>query len=456
MGTDGPGAGGRHVRDRRLAGAATTPTTPQPTPDLLTPVESRAAPAAACCTFKAQASRSRPATTSSSTARSTAGPASPGSDGVTGTTGGAYRSFELALTADGQSSVVFGFGLESNGSGTAPTASTSTTSPSGQRPGAGRHPSFQFLDGTSMATPHVAGAAALLLGQQAVADGGPAAAARCWTPATRCPRWPARRSTGRRLNVNNAIRSPLLVVHRARPARARASRPPAPCSTASSTRTATATSWLSSTARRPRTAPRPRPPTRALGSDQAVAAAIGGLPPSTTYHYRLVAVRGGDRFPGADATFTTAPAACAAGRRAAGRRRCHSRARQVRPGRMPRKRGKYRCRVSLTRGSSLRARLCSSAAARCSPAAAAGSARLITLQGQEGQGRPLHDQADADRGHQEGLASRSASGSAERAAVLASARADRRGSVDGRRAPMPRRRRSSGSRSRPERRLPRS
>jgi len=37
-----------------------------------------------------------------------------------------------------------------------------------------------------------------------------------------------------------------------------------------------------------------------------VAAGLTGLAPATTYHYRVVATVGGDRYPGADATFTTA------------------------------------------------------------------------------------------------------------------------------------------------------
>ena len=36
-----------------------------------------------------------------------------------------------------------------------------------------------------------------------------------------------------------------------------------------------------------------------------VVAALGGLTPGTTYHYRAVAIVGADRYPGADATFTT-------------------------------------------------------------------------------------------------------------------------------------------------------
>jgi hypothetical protein len=40
----------------------------------------------------------------------------------------------------------------------------------------------------------------------------------------------------------------------------------------------------------------------------AVSVAVGGLQPSTTYHFRAVARRGGNSYPGADATFTTAPA----------------------------------------------------------------------------------------------------------------------------------------------------
>jgi thermitase len=42
-----------------------------------------------------------------------------------------------------------------------------------------------------------------------------------------------------------------------------------------------------------------------------VSQAVGGLAPSTTYHYRLVTIRGGVPMPGPDRTFTTAPAPAA-------------------------------------------------------------------------------------------------------------------------------------------------
>jgi extracellular elastinolytic metalloproteinase len=44
------------------------------------------------------------------------------------------------------------------------------------------------------------------------------------------------------------------------------------------------------------------------GPETPVAATVGGLAPSTTYHFRAVARGGGDDYPGADRTFTTAPA----------------------------------------------------------------------------------------------------------------------------------------------------
>ncbi len=230
---------------------------------------------------------------------------------VTGSTG-TYRSFNVDLQANGQSSVLFSFGLESNGSSQGDGINVDdvtvncATAPSGDA-------TYRFLDGTSMASPHVAGAAGPLLGHKPSLTVEQLKAALLDT-GDPVPALVGKTSTGKRLNINRAIRSPLLVV------------PPTARTDASSGVTATgavlngmvnphgtATSSLfeygTTTAYGSSTAPADAGD---AGSDRAVTATIAGLSPSTTYHYRLVAVRGGERFPGADATFRT-PAASATG-----------------------------------------------------------------------------------------------------------------------------------------------
>ena len=117
-----------------------------------------------------------------------------------------YRSFEVALNANNQSSVLFGFGLESNGdSGIADGVSVDDVSvvcaqsPTGD-------PSFVFLDGTSMASPHVAGAAALLLGSKPSLTTAELKAALLSTGDPQ-PALAGKTVTGRRLNVDKALRS---------------------------------------------------------------------------------------------------------------------------------------------------------------------------------------------------------------------------------------------------------
>ena len=302
---------------------------------------------------------------------------------VTGSTG-VYRSFNVNLVADNQSNVAISFGLESNGSSQGDGVSvddvslTCSSSPTGEA-------SYRFLDGTSMATPHVTGAAALLLGRKpslTVAQlraallntGDPVAGLAATTV------------TGRRLNVNNAIRSADLIVApeaqtgassgvTANAATLNGTINPRSTPTAFLFEYGTSTAYGSSTA---------LTDAGGGGEDRAVSAPVVGLVPSTTYHYRLVAVRGGERFPGADATFTTAaPPAVVTPPVTGGPSTAPSLATRAKAARVAcgRKRGKYRCRVSLTRGSKLRAKLVLKRGRKVLARGSGRVGKLITLKG---------------------------------------------------------------------------
>ena len=161
---------------------------------------------------------------------------------------------------------------------------------------------YGFLSGTSMATPHVSGALALLFAHKPALTA-PQACASILDTGDPAAALAGKTQTGRRLNVNNALRT---------------DQPPVASTGAASsvTQTAatlggaiasrcTATTWLFEYGQ-----------TQAYGSTTSltnlvnrangISAAITGLAPATTYHYRLVGIRGTERFPGADATFTTA------------------------------------------------------------------------------------------------------------------------------------------------------
>jgi subtilisin family serine protease len=151
-----------------------------------------------------------------------------GLDDLTGSTNGVYRSFEYDLTSN-QPSVTFGFGLESNGTDTGhdgvsidDVSVICAQSPTGD-------PSFMFLDGTSMATPHVAGAAALVLGSKPSLTTAELKAALLSTGDPQ-PALAGKTLTGRRLNLDKALRS----------VTAAATPTPTPTTTATATPTPTA------------------------------------------------------------------------------------------------------------------------------------------------------------------------------------------------------------------------
>jgi len=305
-------------------------------------------------------------------------------------TAGVFRSFEVDLGADGQSSVVFGFGLESNGTGTADGVSLDDVSVTCRQSATGAA-AHVFLDGTSMATPHVAGAAALLLGRKptltvaqlrsALVDTGdtlPALAGKIAAP-------------GRRLNVNNAIHSPAAVADPPAPvaetraasdvstagATVNGSVNPKGVATSSLFEFGTTTAYGSATA-----------PVAAGAANRAAnaSAALSGLAPATTFHYRVVAVRGSERFPGVDATFTTAAAPATNGGTTdvvtptgPRRRTLRQRARSARVACI-RVRGAFRCRVTRA-GTTLRVRLTVRRGKRALARGSGKAGKRITLRG---------------------------------------------------------------------------
>jgi hypothetical protein len=110
-----------------------------------------------------------------------------------------------------------------------------------------------------------------------------------------------------------------------------------------------------------------------------VSAAVSGLAQGTIHHYRLVAVRGAQRFPGPDATFTTAGTPATGGTVVAPKRpSLKQRARRARVT-CTRVRRAFRCRV--TRAGTLRVRLTMRKGKRIVARGRGKAGKRITLRG---------------------------------------------------------------------------
>ena len=216
------------------------------------------------------------------------------------------RPVSLELGADGQDAVVLSFGLESNATGTADGASVDNIEISCIQPEQGEG-ELALSSGTSMATPHVAGAAALLFSHRPSLTVEQAKAILLSTGDSVPSLGAGKTVTGRRLNLDAALRHP-----------AAAPAPEALTGPASDVRASAAT--LGGTVNPAGTATAfyfeygttsgyghqtPAQPAVSGTQPVPVSAPVSGLATSTTYHYRVVALRGSIAFPGPDGTFTT-------------------------------------------------------------------------------------------------------------------------------------------------------
>ena len=212
----------------------------------------------------------------------------------------------LELGADGQDAVTLSFGIESNATGTADGASVDNVEVSCIQPEQGEG-ELALSSGTSMATPHVAGAAALLFSHRPSLTVEQAKTILLSTGDSVPSLGTGKTVTGRRLNLNAALRHPAAA--------------PAPEPLTGSAGDVTASgATLAGTVNPAGTETAfyfeygttsgygHRTPAQAAVSGTQpvpVTAPVSGLAAATTYHYRVVALRGSIAFPGPDSTFTT-------------------------------------------------------------------------------------------------------------------------------------------------------
>ena len=221
-------------------------------------------------------------------------------------TGGAFGPVSLELGADGQDAVVLSFGIESNATGTADGASVDNIEISCIQPEQGEG-ELALSSGTSMATPHVAGAAALLFSHRPSLTVEQAKAILLSTGDSVPSLGAGKTVTGRRLNLDAALRHPA-----AAPAPEPLTGPASDVSASAATLGGTVNPAGTATAfyfEYGTTSgyghQTPAQPAVSGTQPVPVSAPVSGLAAATTYHYRVVALRGSIAFPGPDSTFTT-------------------------------------------------------------------------------------------------------------------------------------------------------
>jgi subtilisin family serine protease len=240
--------------------------------------------------------------------RTSSSPAGPFTtqDQWSGSTGGVFTPLRTYLNADGQS-VYLRFNLLANGDAQVGDGAYLDNVVVDCNGGATGPDDYVELEGTSMASPHIAGTAALIWAARPTAS---VASVRCDLLGTGAalPALSGVTVTGRRLDAAQAVsgtRSAQLPADTGgadsvTTTGATVSGASDPCGTASSYQFeyGTTGSYGSAT------------PAASIGAGNAavgVSAALSGLAAGTTYHYRLVTIRGGVRLAGSDRTFTTVP-----------------------------------------------------------------------------------------------------------------------------------------------------